>query len=149
MHVLKRSLLTAAAGLAFAGPASAALFDNVYLFGDSLLDGGNSFAITNGFPPYSGTSGLPYVPAGLSGRLTNGPTAGEVLAVNPAIRGIPVLPSVVGGTNYAVAGAATREYVNILGSAAPPPLNVLTPPTMTTSNQRAGDDNTRPHGTRV
>ena len=138
MPTLPRYLATFAATILFAGPASAALFDNVYLFGDSLLDGGNAFAITHGFPPYPGGSGAPGVPAGLSGRLTNGPTAGEILALDSAILGTPVLPSYVpGGTNYAVAGATTREYVGVLGSAAPPPLDVLTPPTMTTSNQIA------------
>lgn len=118
--------------------ANAALFDRMYLFGDSLLDGGNAFVLSGGFPPYPGSSPAPGIPAPYSGRATNGPTAGEILAVNSAILGTPVLPSYIpGGTNYAVAGAATREYVGVPGSIAPPPLNVLPPPTMTTSNQLA------------
>lgn len=121
-----------------ASTAHAALFDSMYLFGDSLLDGGNAFVLSHGFPPYPGSSPAPGIPAPYSGRLSNGPTAGEILALNPAILGSPVLPSYVpGGTNYAVAGATTREYVGISGVVAPPPLNVLTPPVMTTSNQIA------------
>jgi len=133
-HAIAASVAVAA--MAFAGPASAALFDNVYLFGDSLLDGGNAFVATGGFPPYPGSSPAPGIPAPFSGRLTNGPTAGEIFALNPAIRGAPVLPSYFpGGTNYAVGGATTREYVDVPGGAAPPPFGA--PPTMTTSNQIA------------
>lgn len=138
MPTLTRYLATFAATILVTGPASAALFDNVYLFGDSLLDGGNAFVATGGFPPYPGSSPAPGIPAPYSGRLTNGPTAGEILALNPAIRGTPVLPSYYpGGTNYAVGGATTRTYVDVLGSEAPPPFSLLPRPTMTTSNQIA------------
>lgn len=138
MSKLSRAVMALSAAITCANTAHAALFDSMYLFGDSLLDGGNAFVLSNGFPPYPGSSPAPGIPAPYSGRLSNGPTAGEILALNPAILGSPVLPSYLpGGTNYAVAGATTREYVGIPGAVAPPPLNVLTPPVMTTSNQIA------------
>lgn len=77
--------------LALAGPIT-----NVYVFGDSLSDGGNAYLRTSGlFPP------APYAQ-----RFTNGPTAVERLAAN---LGVPLTPSLAGGTNYAVGGAATGQ----------------------------------------
>jgi phospholipase/lecithinase/hemolysin len=64
----------AAASLVFAAApaaASATLFSGLYVFGDSLSDNGNLFALTGGaFPP------APYY----QGRFSNGPVAAEVLA---------------------------------------------------------------------
>ncbi len=135
MTALRRVFALATLAIVVASPASAALYDDVFVFGDSLSDGGNAFLLSNGFPPYPGSDPAPGVPAPFSGRVTNGPTAAEVLALNPAINGTAIFPSIFGGTNYAVAGAATREYVNVLGS--PAPGNILPPPIMTTSNQIA------------
>jgi phospholipase/lecithinase/hemolysin len=78
--------------LVFANPIGA-----IYVFGDSLSDGGNVFVLTGGlFPPSP-----PY-----AGRLSNGPVAVERLAADI---GVTLTPSLLGGTNYAVAGAATGQ----------------------------------------
>ena len=66
---------------------------SLVVIGDSVSDMGNAFAITGVFPP------APYAQ-----RASNGPVAAEVLA---AQLGVPLAPSVAGGTNYAVVGAAT------------------------------------------
>ena len=80
--------------------------DHLYSFGDSLSDGGNS-GITTGNatgvvfppPPYAG------------GRVSNGPVAIEQLwrifhpGGDPPASGF--LPSLAGGSNYAVSGATT------------------------------------------
>ena len=83
--------------LALAGPIT-----NVYVFGDSLSDGGNAFIRTGGLypaPPYAQ-------------RLSNGPVAVERLAAN---LGVTLAPSLAGGTNYAVGGAATGQVPLIPG----------------------------------
>lgn len=54
----------------FAVAAPPAPFSALYVFGDSLSDNGNLFALTGGFPP------APY----FQGRFSNGPVAVEVLA---------------------------------------------------------------------
>jgi phospholipase/lecithinase/hemolysin len=71
---------------------------DLFVFGDSLLDGGNAGELTGGVfppPPYSG------------GRSSNGPTAAEYLwdRYNPGDTSFQ--PSRKGGTNYAIAGATT------------------------------------------
>jgi outer membrane lipase/esterase len=74
--------------------ASAGSINILNVFGDSLSDEGNAFLMTGGlFPP------PPYVQ-----RASNGPVAAEYLA---AALGVPLAPSVAGGTNYAVVGALT------------------------------------------
>jgi phospholipase/lecithinase/hemolysin len=93
--IVTLALAAAAAGIAPA--ASAAAFDEVFVFGDSLSDAGNAWALTGGFPPSP-----PY-----AGRFSNGPTAAEQLA---AAYGIDLQPSVQGGSNYAVGGAALQTY---------------------------------------
>ena len=96
-------------------PAQAriARLEHLFVFGDSVLDGGNAGLRTQmqsggllAFPP------VPYA----DGRFSNGPTAVEVLwnrfhpldpflsAANPLA---PFRPSLVGGTNYAIGGATT------------------------------------------
>jgi len=73
---------------------AAAMYTSITVFGDSLSDGGNDFLLTAGnFPP------PPYAQ-----RFTNGPTAVEVLA---ARYGLPLTPSLTGGTNRAFGGAET------------------------------------------
>ena len=72
----------------------------MFVFGDSLSDGGNSGLITQAAgmvfppPPYAG------------GRFSNGPTAAEQLwNLYNADGGLQ--PSLAGGTNFAVGGATT------------------------------------------
>jgi outer membrane lipase/esterase len=75
------------------GTATAAPITSLYVFGDSLSDQGNAFILTNGFPP------APYAQ-----RASNGPVAAERLAAD---LGVALAPAALGGTNYAVVGAAT------------------------------------------
>jgi outer membrane lipase/esterase len=74
--------------------AFAEAITSIHVFGDSLSDQGNAFLLTGGtFPP------APYAQ-----RASNGPVAVEQLASN---LGVGLAPVAVGGTNYAVVGAAT------------------------------------------
>jgi phospholipase/lecithinase/hemolysin len=114
--IVTYALAAAAAGVAPA--ASAAAFDEVFVFGDSLSDGGNAWALTGGFPPSP-----PYAQ-----RFSNGPTAAEQLA---AAYGIDLRPSVQGGSNYAVGGAALQTYTVPY---APNPGLTPPAPVLTTSN---------------
>lgn len=78
------------------GVASAARaeFASIYVFGDSLSDNGNVFALTGDlFPP------SPYAE-----HFSNGPVAVDRLAAD---LGVSLSPSTAGGTNYAVGGATT------------------------------------------
>jgi phospholipase/lecithinase/hemolysin len=77
---------------ATAGP----LYSSMFVFGDSLSDGGNVFIRTGGF----------YPPPPYAQRISNGPVAVEYLASR---LGVPLAPSLAGGTNYAVGGAATGQ----------------------------------------
>jgi len=93
-------------GLASGVPAAEAKvleLENLFVFGDSYSDAGNSGLLTtspqlpSGFPP------PPYV----GGRATNGPVAVEQLwsLYNPSSP--PLKPSLAGGTNYAVISATS------------------------------------------
>jgi phospholipase/lecithinase/hemolysin len=97
--------IAATGSLTLVQPAQARLtsLDYLYVFGDSLSDGGNSGLLTDGaFPPspYSG------------GRASNGPVAVEYLwnRFNPVDASF--MPSLKGGTNFAVTGA-TSGVANI------------------------------------
>jgi phospholipase/lecithinase/hemolysin len=77
-----------------AAPAAfCANIDAIYSFGDSLSDTGNDFIATSGATP-----GAPYV----AGRFSNGPIWLDDLA---ASLGVPIVPSLLGGTNFAYGGA--------------------------------------------
>jgi phospholipase/lecithinase/hemolysin len=96
-HLLAATLavLALAPGLASAGMAK---LTNLFVFGDSLLDGGNAGLLTGGvFPP------APYA----GGRSSNGPVASEYLwnLYNPGDTSFK--PSLGGGTNYAISGATS------------------------------------------
>lgn len=104
--------------------AQGKLFDDIFVFGDSLSDGGNAYALTGGFPPYVDPSFT------ATKRATNGPTAAEAMATQ---LGTPVMPSQLGGTNYSVMGAATHAYVRTdlpdpPAGFPPPPLPAPTKP---------------------
>ena len=97
-------LLAALVALVVPFSASAALqtLSNLYVFGDSLSDGGN----------YNGPGGQgAFPPAPYAGaRYSNGPTAVEYLwqAYNPGDTSFK--PSNFGGTNYALGGATTGSF---------------------------------------
>ena len=94
--MLKKFFVTAAttAALACTSLTVTAGYTSLTVFGDSLSDGGNDYIFTgNQFPP------PPYAQ-----RFSNGPTAVERLASN---LGLPLQPSLAGGSNYAFGGAET------------------------------------------
>jgi phospholipase/lecithinase/hemolysin len=80
----------------------AATITQIIAFGDSLTDTGNVFAATAGATPAS--------PPYFNGRFSNGPVWVERLASRLGV-GFPA-PSVLGGTNYAFAGAETGPGLN-------------------------------------
>jgi outer membrane lipase/esterase len=77
-------------------PAHAAVprYDAIYVFGDSLCDVGNIYIYTKKADPPS--------PPYFNGRFSNGPIWVEHLASS---LGLPMLPVLGGGTNYALGGA--------------------------------------------
>ena len=92
--------LAAVAASVCVGSAPAAAFTSLNIFGDSLSDTGNVFIFSGGTQP---PAGQPYAGGGFS----NGPLWTDLLAVSLA------LPaggnaSLLGGTNYAWAGARTN-----------------------------------------
>jgi len=90
-----RLVLNIALILALPLSASATPWTGLVVFGDSLSDMGNAFALSGGaFPPSP-----PY-----AGKFSNGPVSAEYLADH---LGVPLAPSTSGGTNFAVAGATT------------------------------------------
>lgn len=102
-HSDRRLATWLAAGLLAlaAQPAQARLstLEKLFVFGDSLTDNGNSWALTgNAFPPD---------PIYYQGRASNGPVSSEYLwnFFNPGTPG--PTPSSSGGTNYAINGSST------------------------------------------
>lgn len=89
--------LTLAAGLAVAGAASAQTYNRLVVFGDSLSDNGNLFAVSGGTQPPS--------PIYFQGRFSNGPVFTELLGFNAGryAAGAPV----TGSINYAFGGSRT------------------------------------------
>jgi phospholipase/lecithinase/hemolysin len=73
---------------------SAPKYDALYVFGDSYCDVGNIYLATapNNYPP------APYY----AGRFSNGPIGVDHVA---SVLGVPLTPSLTGGTDYAVGGA--------------------------------------------
>jgi outer membrane lipase/esterase len=109
-----RSLLPLVAVTAFSlvtVPASASVYDQLVVFGDSLSDSGNN-TIAIGSDPAQVITGNTYVPSQTygSGVYSNGP----VWATDAAAKlGVPLAPSLApGGTNYAFGGATTGPAGN-------------------------------------
>ncbi len=93
-----------------ATPAAAGPYSSLTVFGDSLSDTGNIYALTgNTFPS------TPYQP----GRFSDGPVWIDVLAAG---LGLPMgaTPSLLGGNNYAYGGARTGLTGNALNPFDPP-----------------------------
>jgi phospholipase/lecithinase/hemolysin len=103
--VIAAALLTLAAVPASAGPFSA-----IYAFGDSLSDAGNAYIATGGTvplaPPYALVNGF--------GVFSNGPVWVQDLANTLGLG--PLLPSLAGGTDFAVGGAQTGAFGSYAGS---------------------------------
>ncbi len=86
-----------------------AMFSGIYVFGDSLSDGGNAF-IGQGFAnePFPYTDSVPsssYAPFNV---FSNGPVWVQYLADD---LGLPLSPSFIGGTNYALGGERSGELM--------------------------------------
>ncbi|MFZ1446678.1 MAG: SGNH/GDSL hydrolase family protein, partial [Candidatus Dechloromonas phosphoritropha] len=119
--------LIVSVGLPVSASASLQELTNLYVFGDSLSDGGNSglastyatAEVPGGpyvIPPY------PYY----NGQYSNGPVAVEYLwqAYNPGSTSFT--PSLVGGTNYAIGGATTGvANYNSVNPGVPVPLQPI------------------------
>ena len=89
--------LTLAAGMAIAGAASAQTYNRLVVFGDSLSDNGNLYAVSGNTQPTS--------PPYFQGRFSNGPVFTELLGFNAGryAAGAPV----TGSINYAFGGSRT------------------------------------------
>jgi phospholipase/lecithinase/hemolysin len=102
------------------GIASAKLVQitDMFVFGDSLSDGGNSGLRTQEF---TGDPSIVFPPAPYAGgRFSNGPTAVERLWDRYNTDG-GLLPSLAGGTNFAIGGATTGlENFNETVNGSPP-----------------------------
>ena len=86
-------------------PASASIYDSLVVFGDSLSDNGNNASVigSNAGQTITGNTYVPSQPYG-SGAYSNGP----VWASDAAAKlGVPLQPSLPGGTDYAFGGATT------------------------------------------
>lgn len=76
-------------------------YDAIYVFGDSYCDVGNIYLATSGATPLS--------PPYYHGRFSNGPIWVEHVA---SAWGLPMTPSLAGGTDYAVGGAEVTTSVS-------------------------------------
>ncbi|WP_263357864.1 SGNH/GDSL hydrolase family protein [Acidicapsa ligni] len=84
-----------------------ATYDAIYVFGDSYCDVGNIFLATAGAEPAA-----PYY----NGRFSNGPIWIEHVAGG---LGLPMKPSLAGGTDYAFGGAFATAPQSISGGTIP------------------------------
>ena len=97
-------LALAVAALA-AMPAQAGPFGSLVVFGDSLSDNGNN-AAAGLFDPSQVVTGNAYIPSNTyaSGVYSNGPVWATSFA---SLIGVPLAPSLLGGSDYAFGGATT------------------------------------------
>jgi phospholipase/lecithinase/hemolysin len=125
MHVRERiRRVFAALVLAFASSSVSATYTNLIVFGDSLLDNGNALLYNLATPGLGAALGYlvptdlnlpPYPPGATQYTAPGGKSAVEVLAQR---LGLPALvPSQLGGTNFAT-GGATTGMLNFAGNGA-------------------------------
>jgi outer membrane lipase/esterase len=117
----------AIASLAFvtASHAVAGPYTGLYIFGDSLSDSGNA-ALAGVINAGQSVTSNAYVPSAAyaSGTFSNGPVWSTQFAT---LLGLPLTPSIAGGTNYAIGGAKTSggtpftSLVTQVGSTVPGP----------------------------
>ena len=84
----------------FTVPVAAHAYSALYVFGDSLSDAGNLYAVTSTLSPPAEPA-APYY----NGQFSNGPIWVEDVSASLGLG--PVLPSVIGGDDYAYGGATT------------------------------------------
>lgn len=94
---LRAALPLVLTSLACAAPR----YDAVYVFGDSYCDVGNIYIATS--------HAIPLSPPYYQGRFSNGPIWVEHVA---GAMGLPLQPSLAGGTDYAVGGAEVTTAVS-------------------------------------
>ncbi len=112
--------LVAAMGLPASANASLQMLSSLFVFGDSLSDGGNSGLVSQAAT--GGTVTFPPQPY-YNGQYSNGPVAVEYLwnSYNPGDTSFK--PSLAGGTNYAIGGATTGlASYNFVNPNVPPAL---------------------------
>jgi outer membrane lipase/esterase len=90
-------------------PAAASPYTSMVVFGDSLSDSGNDAIVLGGSQAQTITGntyvpGAPYATATSSGTFSNGPVWASDAA---SALGVPLKPSLAGGTNFAFGGATT------------------------------------------
>jgi phospholipase/lecithinase/hemolysin len=126
---MKKRALTVIAVLALSAVlvsvSNAALFSNMYVYGDSLSDNGNLYDWTAQPNPVTGGNPIPVSPPYSAGRFQDGPTYAELLWNSLGLSGSltprglepfpsPIVPTTApapAGTNYAVGGARSRYHV--------------------------------------
>ena len=99
------ALALVVAALASAPAAHAGPYNTFVVFGDSLSDNGNN-AAAGLYDPSQVVTGNTYIPSNtyLPGTYSNGPVWASDFA---AMIGLPLAPSLVGGTDFAFGGATT------------------------------------------
>jgi len=90
-------------------PAAASPYTSMVVFGDSLSDSGNDAILLGGSKTQTITGntyipGAPYATPTSSGTFSNGPVWASDAA---SALGVPLKPSLAGGTNFAFGGATT------------------------------------------
>jgi outer membrane lipase/esterase len=118
-NLLSRSAL-AALCLVVAQAAHAA-YSSLYVFGDSLTDSGNVYALTHDLDTFDLLPDIPPAPY-FGGRFSNGYNFADRL--NQRLFGVPLTPSLLNGTNFAVGGATTGSSNRVI------PPNPVIPPGM-------------------
>ena len=107
-HLVLRRLLPATAialAMLTGTPVAAGPYSSLIVFGDSLSDNGNN-ALAGLFDPTQVVTGNSYIPSSTyaSGVYSNGPVWASAVA---AAIGVPLAPSLAGGTDFAFGGATT------------------------------------------
>lgn len=106
----RKSFVGGLAGLVMAltgAVAEASPYSAMYVFGDSLSDVGNDYAVSGGFIP----TGAYYTDGSTTGRFSNGSNYIDYMA---GFMGLTVTPSVTGGTDYAYGGARVNSITPAL-----------------------------------
>jgi outer membrane lipase/esterase len=99
-----RAVVAALALSLVALPVAALPFSSLYVFGDSLVDAGNTQQLVVGL---GGSDPTPAAAGYFDGRFTNGINPADV--VNLAISGVNSDNSLAGGRNFAFGGARARN----------------------------------------
>jgi outer membrane lipase/esterase len=95
--------------LLFISASAHAMFSGIYVFGDSLSDGGNAYIgqgfVNEPFPYMDSVPSSSYAPFNV---FSNGPVWVQYLADD---LGLPLAPSFIGGTNFALGGERTGDLM--------------------------------------